>query len=163
MEYLVGRRRPRRRGRATARLPPRRAGINPHLARRRGGEGAAAPWSFLFRFEPRLEHEDAPEVEAPVVAAGEVLVPLRADRGRVEQAVLPNRGGVEQRLGPVAQRGAEPGAEGDAEAHLGAVDQRGGDVAAEDAAEQELAFAVTHFHRGREAPGEFDEAVVEER
>ena len=71
--------------------------------------------------------------------------------------------GRQQRLGPAAQGAAQPGADRHAEAHLGPLDQaraaRGG--AAPGGARAWMPART--LERGRQAPGEFDDPMVQQR
>src|SRR6185436_20211304 len=72
--------------------------------------------------QPRLEHQDGPEVMLPFPAA-EMLAPFRAHRLGAEIPVRAQPALVEQRLRPVAQRAAQPVIDGDAEALFPALEQ----------------------------------------
>src|SRR5581483_2106740 len=74
-----------------------------------GRWGAAAPPGPLpaparsrraVPVQPRLEHQDVPEVVLPVPLPGEVLRPLLPDRQRIEEAFPPEPVLVEKRLCP---------------------------------------------------------------
>src|ERR1700691_2448201 len=72
---------------------------------------------------PRFQHQHVPDEILPIARAAEVLMPVTADHRGIEQARLAQPLFVEQRLGPLAQRTAQPFAERNAKAHLRAFDQ----------------------------------------
>src|SRR5690349_4377658 len=70
---------------------------------------------------PLEVHQHVPQRVLQVAAAVQVLLPGRADDRGVEVALVGERPGAEQVLGPRAQGSAQPRADRDAEPHLGAV------------------------------------------
>src|ERR687891_2727606 len=91
-----------------------------------GGPSGAEP-ALL----PCLEHQEVPHLVAPVARAGQMLLPLTADRPCVQKALVDQASLVEQGLGPVAQRTAQPVGERNGEALLRPLREFGRQVARE--------------------------------
>src|ERR1700733_10708806 len=83
---------------------------------------------------PRFQHQHIPNEILPIARAVEVLLPVTPHHRGIEQPRFAQALFVEQRLGPVAQRSAQPFAERNAEAHLRPLDQGGRDVTIEELA-----------------------------
>ncbi|MNI51716.1 hypothetical protein D3C73_1064550 [compost metagenome] len=92
-----------------------------------------------------------------------VFAPFAQDGFGFEPAFLAQPRGVEQRIGPFAQRPAQPGGEWHGEAALGAVHQRLRHMAMQHLAQQPFTGVAAHLVLMRQAPGKFIDAVVDER
>ena len=104
-------------------------------------------------------HSDCMPVAAPV----EMLVPPRQDRSRIEQPALGEPPLRQQLLRPGAQRTPEPLSDRQREAHLRPLDQMLRHVAVKHLTQQPFALAATHQETRRQPPGEFHDAMVEQR
>src|SRR5579884_3958381 len=98
--------------------------------------------SDFIRFEPGLEHQDAPEIVLPVVPAGQMLRPLGADRLRREKSLGAQTALAEKRLRPIAQWSPQPGVQRDTEAGFRPLDEIFRHVPVEHLAQQPLALLV---------------------
>src|SRR5688500_6680620 len=111
------------RGNAGCLLPAGGSGLAPHQGNRARGREPTFP--------PCLEHQQAPDLAAPVARSGKMLLPSAADWRGVQEALGDQAMLVEQVLGPVPERAAQPVGQRDRESLLGTLRQLGRQVAME--------------------------------
>ena len=97
------------------------------------------------------------------VVAGQMFVPARADHAGLKQALLNQPSMVQKMLSPVAQRATQPFSNGHPEAHFRPFDDLPGHVAHQDFAKGPFANTIAQLDIKWQAPGKFDNAVVQHR
>src|SRR5579871_4402618 len=98
---------------------------------------------------PQLEHQQRPQLQRVIAAAGEVLGGDGVDGARVEQAALAGARVAQDGARRLAQRAAEPVDDRHAEATFAAMQYLVGDQAAHRALEQPLALAAADLEARR--------------
>ena len=91
-----------------------------------------------------------------------MLGPFAPDGLRVEIALTFQATFIEQILGPVSQRPAQPRIKGNSEADLGSLEQFGRHIAGEERPQDAFSFPIAHLVRVRQRPRELDHAMVEQ-
>src|SRR5690606_37851741 len=132
---------------------------------RSSGEFGTGPGRVVHRgiaaVEPGLDHQYVPELQRPVRDARAMLAPQFGDGCGLQQSLAFKTPGVEQVIGPVAQRTAQPLVDRYTKALLRPLDQLAGHMPVQHLAQRPLGLAVADLVVRGQAPGEFDEAVVE--
>src|SRR5262245_25647527 len=112
---------------------------------------------------PGLEHEYIPERVLPILFAGDVLQPFRANGLGSKKAVATKAGFREQIFAPIAQGAAKPTVDGNAKAHLRPLDQRFRNILIEDLAKNPFARLIANLKPQRQAPGELHYTMIQQR
>src|SRR5262245_42546093 len=117
-------------------LPLLSVGRRPELEWRPDGQPPGRSTSLLG--EPALQRQHVPERVLPVAAARQVLLPLAAHHGDVEESRVAQYRFAEKALAPLAQPAAQPLVDGDAKAHLASLRQARRHVPRENRAKEPL-------------------------
>src|SRR5437868_12311208 len=92
-----------------------------------------------------------------------MLLPARADDVRVEPALRPDQAGIEQVLGPGAQRSLDPFTDRYSESGLRTIDQLARNEAVQQLAHDMFAATAADLEAERDSGCELGDAMVEER
>src|SRR5262245_11738357 len=106
---------------------------------------------------PGLKHQNIPQRVLPSRLSGKVLAePLQYGLG-MEKTILFQTVPIQQRLGPFAQRPAQPDIDRYAKTHFGAFDQFLRYILVEHLTQDPFPLASPHLDGQGKSPGEFDD------
>src|SRR5882762_3330852 len=112
---------------------------------------------------PGLEHDHVPQPVCPVAATAYMFQPLLADWTGVQKALAPQTRFIQQRLGPVTQRSAQPAVDRNAEPHLRTISQGPRNVVTQKFLQQPFSCPGPDTQSWWQRPREFDHAVIQHR